>query len=242
MGSMNKLTKLRLEALFLLAANWQLSPATAQDLVAAAPALVKIEHQDPRVRVLRLRMPENGSLPTHERPRGVVVSLKANHVRLVRSDGTESEMRSEAGSFAWTEPVVGSWLNLGSAVEDIVVELRQAGLPGETVASPPAGIPAKYLSESRHRWSMENQYVRVYDVRIPPGETTTFHRHAYDQVAIYVSGGLVSDQLEGQAWGEPETVAPGEVEYLADASQPITHRVRNDGKSEYHVVLVQFLQ
>jgi len=219
-----------------------LSAAAGQDLLAVAPELAKIEYQDARVRVVRLHIPEHASLPTHERPRRVVVSLTANHVLLTRPDGTTSVTRTEAGNIAWSEPAVRSVLNLGGAVENIVVELKQADASGKPAANPPAALPAGYLSESRHRWALENQYVRVYDVRIPPGETTTFHRHAYDQVAVFVSGGLVSDQSDGQPWGQPKTIEPGGVSFAANAVKPITHRVRNDGKAEYHVVLVQFLQ
>ncbi|HTD72443.1 MAG TPA: hypothetical protein VK652_02870 [Steroidobacteraceae bacterium] len=228
--------------LLVLAAVGLLCEAAGQDLVAVAPELAKIEYQDARVRVVRLQIPEHASLPTHDRPRRVVISLSANHVHLTRADGTASETHTEAGNIAWSEAAVRSVLNLGAPVENIVVELKRAVHPGEPVANPPAALPAGYLSESRHRWALENQYVRVYDVRIPPGETTTFHRHAYDQVAIYVSGGLVSVQLEGQPWGQPEMIEPGGVSFAANAAKPITHRVRNDGNAEYHVVLVQFLE
>jgi quercetin dioxygenase-like cupin family protein len=234
--------KRRFLVLLVLATVGLLSAAAGQDLVAVAPELAKIAYQDARVRVVRLHIPEHASLPTHDRPRRVVVSLTANHVQLTRADGTSSETHTEAGSFAWSEPAVRSVRNLGGPVENIVVELKQADHPGEPVANPPGTLPAGYLNESRHRWALENQYVRVYDVRIPPGETTTFHRHAYDQVAIYVSGGLVSVQLEGQPWGQPEAIEPGSVLFTANAAKPITHRVRNDGKAEYHVVLVQFLE
>ena len=234
--------KRRFIVLLVLAAVGPLSGAVGQDLVAVAPALAKIEYQDARVRVVRLKIPKHASLPTHDRPRRVVISLTANNVRLTRPDGTASETHTAAGDIAWSESAVRSVRNLGNPVENIVVELKRAEHPGELVANPPAALPARYLSESRHRWVLENQYVRVYDVRIPPGETTTFHRHAYDQVAIYVSGGLVSVQLEGQPWGQSETIASGGVSFAANTAKPITHRVRNDGKAEYHVVLVQFLE
>jgi quercetin dioxygenase-like cupin family protein len=232
----------RFKVLLALATVGALSTAASQDLVAVAPELAKVEYEDARVRVVRLHIPEHASLPTHDRPRRVVVSLTANHVLLTRLDGTESVTRTEAGAIAWSEPAVRSVLNLGGPIENIVVELKQTDDPGKPVANPPAALPVGYLSEPRHRWVLENQYVRVYDVRIPPGKTTTFHRHAYDQVSVYVSGGLVSVQSDGQPWGQPETVEPRGVSFSADAAKPITHRVRNDGKAEYHVVLVQFLE
>lgn len=232
----------QLNALLALAIVGAPSAAAGQDLVAVAPELAKVEYEDARVRVVRLQIPEHASLPTHDRPGRVVVSLTANQVLLTRPDGTTSETRTEAGSLAWSEPTVRSVLNLGGPVENIVVELKQTDGPAKPVFAPPTALPVGYLSEPRHRWVFENQYVRVYDVRIPPGETTTFHRHAYDQVLVYVSGGLVSVQSEGQRWEQPATIEPGGVSFAANGAKPITHRVRNDGKTEYHVILVQFLK
>jgi len=236
------LARWRYLGLLALLAVGAVSAAAGQDLAAVAPELAKVVYEDARVRVVRLHIPENASLPTHERPRRVVVSLSANHVQLAHLDGTTSVTRTEAGSVAWSEPAVRSVSNLGAAVENIVVELKRAGDPAMAVAYPPATLPAAYLNDPWHKWALENQYVRVYDVRIPPGVTTTFHHHAYDQVAVYVSGGLVSVQPEGQPWGQPKTIEPRSVEFAADAAKPVTHRVRNDGTSEYHVVLVQFLE
>lgn len=229
-------------ALLALAAAGALTAAAAQDLVLVAPALAKVEYQDARVRIVRLRIPEHASLPTHDRPRRVVVSLDANHVQLTRPDGTTSVTRTGAGTVAWSEPAVRSVANLGDEFENIVIELPQAGEPAQPVAQPPGNPPPGYLSDPRHRWVFENQYVRVYDVRIPPGATTSFHRHACDQVSVYVSGGRVAAQLEGQAWGQPKTIEPRSVEFAADAARPLTHRVRNDGTAEYHVILVQLLR
>lgn len=231
----------RFKALLAIALVGPLSSAAGQDLLAVAPELAKVEYEDARVRVVRLRIPEHASLATHDRPRRVVVSLTANHVLLTRPDGTASVTSTEAGTIAWSEPTVRSVLNLGGPVENVVIELKQSDGPGLPVANPPAALPVGYLGEPPHRWVMENQYVRVYDVRIPPGGTTTFHRHAYDQVSVYVSGGLVSVQSDGQPWGPPATIEPRGVSFSADAAKAFTHRVRNDGETEYHLVLVQLL-
>jgi hypothetical protein len=216
-------------------------PAFAQDLVAVAPDQAKVEYEDARVRIVRLRIPENASLPTHDRPRRVVVSLTANHVRLVRADGTTSVTRTEGGSVAWSEPAVRAVANLGGPVENVVIELKQAAEPAVPVDSPP--VPSdRTLDDRLHRWSFENQYVRVYEVRIPPGQTTTFHRHAYDQVSVFVSGGLVSTQIEGKPWTVRTPVRPHAATYSPDAAMPVVHRVRNDGNADYRVVLVQLLR
>ena len=117
-----------------------------------------------------------------------------------------------------------------------------AEAPGKPAAGPPSPLPPDFLDEPRHRWLFENQYVRVYDVRIPPGATTGFHRHAYDAVAVRVSGGLIATQLAGSEWEAPKKLDPGSVAFDADSKKPHVHRVRNEGLAEYHVILVQLLR
>ncbi len=102
--------------------------------------------------------------------------------------------------------------------------------------------PPEHLAEPHHHWLFENQYLRVYDVRIPPGETTEFHRHAYDAVAVFMSGGLVAIQVQGEPWGTTEKIVPGGVAFSADSKKPFAHRVRNHGTTEYHVTVVQLLR
>ena len=225
-------------ALVLVAA----SHIRAQDLVSVAPDAAKVEYEDARVRVVRLRMPPNTSSPTHDRPRRVVIPLTANDVRITRADGTVGTTRAPALRPAWSEPGRRAVTNLDSPLENIIVELKTADAPARTAAGPPFPKPPEYLDEPRHTWLFENQYVRVYDVRIPPGAMTAFHRHAYDAVNVRVSGGLVATQLEGGAWGAPMKMDPRSVAFDADSKKPYVHRVRNEGPAEYHVILVQLLR
>ena len=67
--------------------------------------------------------------------------------------------------------------------------------------------------------------MRVYDVRIPPGETTQFHRHGYDSVVVFLSGGLVASEVQDEPWGKAEKVEPGTVAFGVNASNPYAHRV-----------------
>ena len=215
--------------------------AWSQDLVAVALDAAKVEYEDARVRVVRLRIAPNASLPMHDRPARVVISLTPNDVRITRADGTSSTTRTAGDRVAWSEPTRRAVTNLAdSTLENIIVELKTASAPA-TASRPPVPPPAEYLAESRHHWLFENQYVRVYDVRIPPGETTEFHRHAYDVVVVRVSGGLVAIQIEGEPWGKADRIVPA-VAFSADSKKPFVHRVRNDGTAEYPVILVQLLR
>jgi quercetin dioxygenase-like cupin family protein len=227
----------------LLALSWLGAVSVcAQDLVAVAPDAAKVLYEDARVRVVRLTMAPNTSSPMHDRPRRVVIPLTGNDVTITRPDGTTGSTKTDALRPAWSEPGRRAVTNLADRLENIIVELKTADVPGVAIAQPPSPPPAEYLVDSRHRWLFENQYVRVYEVRIPPGEMTEFHRHAYDAVAVRASGGRVSTQLEGAQWTGATAIEPGSVVFDADSKKPFVHRVRNDGTSDYRLILVQLLR
>ncbi len=217
-------------------------PALCQDLVAVAPQAAKVEYEDAQIRVVRLKMAPNASLEMHDRPARVVIPLTPTVVRIARPDGTTSMVRSAAGYAAWSEPARRSVTNLGGPLENVVVEFKKVVDSAIPRAHPPTPRPAGYLEERFHRWLFENQYVRVYDVRIPAGQTTDFHLHALDAVWVELSAGLTASQTQGQAWEQAENNEAGRAGFSPDAKKPRTHRVRNDGQAEYHVVLIQFLQ
>lgn len=216
-------------------------PGVGQDLVTVAPAAAKVEYEDARIRVVRLRLAPHESLAMHDRPARVVIPLTPNNVRTTRPDGTTSTVQSAAGKAVWSEPGKRSVTNLDTPLENIVVELKTATAPAKALAHPPSPRPKEYLEERFHHWFIENQYVRVYDVRIPPGETTGFHLHALDTVFVVVSDGVTTAQVQGQPWDKPGKDEAGAIEYSADLKKPRTHRVRNVGKTEYHVIAVQLL-
>ena len=214
-------------------------PAWCQDLVAVAPKAAKVVYEDARIRVVRLRIEPNEALPTHDRPRRVIIPLTTSVVNSTRPDGRTRPSRSIAGQAVWGEPAVRSLVNLADPVDNIIVELKQASVKAKPLPHPPTSAPSGYLEDRFHHWAFENQYVCVYDMRIPPGETTDFHLHALDSVFVRVTAGLVGSQDHGREWTKAERLELGSVEVSADASHPKTHRVRNEGTAEYHVVLVQ---
>ncbi len=216
-------------------------PVVCQDLVAVAPQAAKVEYEDAHIRVVRLHIAPAATLPMHDRPARVVIPLTANDVTATRPDGAASHVSAPAGKASWSEPARRSITNLGGPLENIVVELKNAAGPASPLAQRSSPLPAGYLDERFHHWQFENQYVRVYDVRIPPGATTDFHVHAFDTVFVQVSGGVTSAQSPGKEWERAQKTVPGTVGFSADANHPRTHRVRNHGPAEYHVIAVQLL-
>jgi hypothetical protein len=216
--------------------------AAGQDLPVVAPQADKIEYEDARVRVERLKIAENETLPMHDRPARIVIPLTPGEAKLTRPDGTSSISKTDAGHVAWSGPTKRSVTNVGPPLENIVVDLKGITEPAHPLAHPPDPPPAGYLSERFHRWLFENQYVRAYEVRVPPGETTDFHLHSIDNLVVVMSDATVQTQEKDQPWGKPRKVAGGSLTMNHDAQQPHTHRLKNDGTTDYHAVVIQFLQ
>lgn len=218
------------------AAGW------AQDLVVVAPGAARVEFDNARVRVVRLKMPAHTSSPMHDRPARVVIPLTANDVRIVRANGNVGTTRTSAFVPAWSEPAKRSVTNLASPLENVIVELKTATAPGKPAAGPPSPAPIDYLADRFHTWMFENQYVRVFEVRIPPGQVTDFHRRAYDSVTVRIAGGLIASQIQGEGWGAATKIDPGSAMVDADVSKTDVRRMRNEGTADYHAILVQLLR
>lgn len=93
--------------------------------------------------------------------------------------------------------------------------------------------------EPRHHNVFENDYVRVLDVWIAPGDTTQFHVHATPSVFISLSKAQTSSQLKGQ---QPVKGIFSEGNSWYDSLvTPRIHRVWNDDTSWFHVMDVELV-
>ena len=93
--------------------------------------------------------------------------------------------------------------------------------------------------EPQHRLALENEYVKVLDVLLPPGYVSLFHRHSVDNVAIRISSGTIrADQLTAE--GSPRDVPPGTVTF-SSGTPPYTHRVANLGTTAIQIVDVELV-
>jgi hypothetical protein len=90
--------------------------------------------------------------------------------------------------------------------------------------------------EPRHRRRFENEFVRVYDVLIPPGDTTLYHRHVEDTFYVAVNEATVRDQTWGDDDGRTGTAAAGTVMCRPHRSRPLIHQVHNAGAGEMRLI------
>ena len=98
----------------------------------------------------------------------------------------------------------------------------------------PGKGPVPVREEPRHHNVFENEWVRVLDVRIPPGDTTMMHIHHTPSVFMVMTATKTGSQSivepnkpsfnNGHIWFE--WLSPG----------PRVHRVWNSDTTEFHVI------
>ena len=223
-----------------------LSAAFAQDPVTVNPSIAKVVFENDRVRVLRIHYGPHQKLALHEHPAKVAVCLNQFHNHRLAPDGTASEGTCPAGTVSWREPEKHAVENLDDAPADTLeVELKYAhgpaiALPAASPAAPPAE-PMNVELEPRHHFVFQNQYVRVLDVQIPPGDTTLYHTHSHDSVFLRLSDSQTQSQSPGGEWSETRISKFGEVRFDDNAAHLLTHRAKNVGTTLVHIIAVELL-
>lgn len=223
---------------------------SGQDLTKINPRSVKVEFENSRIRILRIRYAPHENSGMHSHPQRAVVRITDRHIRETTSNGKLEERYAKAGEFVWANAATHSIENLGDApAETIEIEFKQATAPSIAVKAPPQnfspaekGSPIPVQDEPHHHWTFENQYVRVLDVVLPPGESTLFHTHSHDNVAVRLSTATIQKQDWGKDWDPPSSMQPGQVSFTPGTKRPYSHRLKNVGTTPFHVMDIELLQ
>ncbi|MFZ1679110.1 MAG: hypothetical protein WAT91_17645 [Saprospiraceae bacterium] len=94
--------------------------------------------------------------------------------------------------------------------------------------------------EPSHRAVFQNQYIRLLDVRLSPGDTTQFHIHATPSLFLHLSNTNVSTQIMGQEWVKDRNET-GKTWYRSFAPDILVHRVTNCDTVPFHVTDLEIL-
>jgi quercetin dioxygenase-like cupin family protein len=111
--------------------------------------------------------------------------------------------------------------------------LSFSGLFPSTVQSP---VPV--ANEPRHHLKFENEYVRVFDVVVPPGDATLFHIHASDYAFVSIGDATLKAEVMGNQPGDMIT-KDGEARFTKG---PITHRVTNVARTPFRNITIEILK
>ena len=101
--------------------------------------------------------------------------------------------------------------------------------------SQPAQDPLDPLkvAPDTHKLALENAFVRVLDVHVPPGKTEPRHRHPHG-LSVYFTDWDVKVTLDG-AKPEVRQRKAGTFQW----SEAIVHTIENVGKTEGHVLRIE---
>jgi len=92
-------------------------------------------------------------------------------------------------------------------------------------------------NEPRHHNVFENEFARILDVYLAPGDTTLYHIHKTPSVFIVFTNTGVGSQLIGKQPQKGANIS-GEVSYDS-LNTPRTHRVWNEDTSWFHVMDIE---
>ena len=97
------------------------------------------------------------------------------------------------------------------------------------------------LGDVANRVIFENERVRIWEMRMPAGETGPPHRHALDHILVQISGDRMAVVPEPDTRG-PYTeyleadVVPGQIFFVNRGG---VERARNVGQHDYHEILIE---
>ena len=98
--------------------------------------------------------------------------------------------------------------------------------------------PVPVANEPRHHLKFENEFVRVFDVVVPPGDATLFHLHSNDYAFVSIGDATLKAQASA---GEPGDLIlkDGEARFTKG---PITHRVTNVAGAPFRNITIEILK
>jgi len=101
-----------------------------------------------------------------------------------------------------------------------------------------AQVPVR--EEPLHRKVLENQYIRLLDVWMKPGDTSLFHIHSTPSLFLHFTSTVVCVQIKGKAWTKGKN-KEGNASYSSFVNDTLIHRVSNCDTVPFHVTDIEIL-
>jgi quercetin dioxygenase-like cupin family protein len=93
-------------------------------------------------------------------------------------------------------------------------------------------------SEPAHHLAIENDYVRVFQVEVPPHQSTLLHRHRHDYIFVTLGATEISNEVEGKQAAQVK-LADGETRFTEGN---FAHVARNLSDQPFRNVTIEFMQ
>ncbi|GAB4423943.1 MAG: hypothetical protein OHK0039_40810 [Bacteroidia bacterium] len=207
------------------------------DLPSLAPDRVSMIFHNDYVEVLEVNLRAGTLLPAFD-DRAFLLYAIDEGVLQMQADKQEPEQRLARGDARWMPEGRYAISNDQSSATRFLIVLRKApGLPGHIDE-----VPADF-SETVADWAtvpLDNEYLRVIDLRIPPSATTpaTESRNGllYALNTFQLRGPGPADEATQQV--PPRAYAPGDIAWFDRGVQ----QFGNAGPAEAHFVIFAFKQ
>ena len=95
--------------------------------------------------------------------------------------------------------------------------------------------------EPMHHLVFQNNFVRILDVHVPPGDTTLFHKHETPSVFIRIKNAKTGSEVIMEEQQSPVLVGNDTLSFEGFYSSPRVHRVWNSDATAFHVMDVELL-
>jgi quercetin dioxygenase-like cupin family protein len=206
------------------------SMSMAADVV--NPNVYSLLHEDERVRILEMNLPAGVNDGMHSHPDEAAYFVTGSRLRIHLPDGESVEMDVPDGAplshEAWTHSVE----NIGDAdLKAVVVEIKEGARDSAGVV--PEGMSAHETSPEVYSVLLEDERVRILEMKLPAGQSDSEHVHSAEAV-YFLNGGKANIHLPNGETVEAEVPDGG---VLSNAMWK--HRVENVGETDIHAVIVE---
>jgi quercetin dioxygenase-like cupin family protein len=93
-------------------------------------------------------------------------------------------------------------------------------------------------NEAHHHLALENEYVRVFQVEVPPHDATLMHRHRHDYLFVTLGDAQLTNEIEGKPPVDAE-LKDGEARFTPGN---FAHIARNRAATPFRNVTIELMQ
>jgi quercetin dioxygenase-like cupin family protein len=94
-------------------------------------------------------------------------------------------------------------------------------------------------NEPHHKRLLYTNDLRLWEVTLPPGQSTPPFRHEYDVATVVIGDGTLNIQRNGEQLSPSSPDARGSVIVGEHTGAPATYRIENSGTTEYRAFEVE---
>jgi len=99
--------------------------------------------------------------------------------------------------------------------------------------------PASINNEPHHKRLLYTNDLRLWEVTLPPGQSTPPYRHEYDVATVVVGDGTLNIQRNGEQVSASSANARGNVIVGEHTGAPAAYRIENTGTTNYRAFEVE---